>query len=106
MFGPLAGTLECRTIAVLPEYQRGGYGRKMVQWLLDKGNELGLSVVGDAAVGGKGLPLYQQMGFRSMGEMELPYQKHSIKGFGEIEVQPLKVHVLRSFPDAKQAAKL
>ena len=57
------GVFELQNIAVLPEYQRRGYGRKLVKHLVDssKGRAKVLMVgTGDSPMT---LPFYQQCGF-------------------------------------------
>ena len=57
---------DCHTIAVHPDYQVKGVGKKLVQWGLDVAEELKLPIYLESTI--EGVPLYERMGFKKLKE--------------------------------------
>jgi GNAT superfamily N-acetyltransferase len=60
-------------LAIDPEFQRGGVGRKLLEWGLDKADKEGVELWIDASQYGKGL--YEKMGWKEVGVVEVDVGK-------------------------------
>ncbi|SPO01217.1 uncharacterized protein DNG_03964 [Cephalotrichum gorgonifer] len=56
----------CHTVAVHPDYQGKGVGKKLVQWGLGMSEELKLPIYLESTV--EGVPLYERTGFQKLKE--------------------------------------
>lgn len=58
--------IDCHTVAVHPDYQGKGVGKKLVQWGVDVSEELGVPIYLESTR--EGVPLYERMGFQKLKE--------------------------------------
>lgn len=76
-------------LAVLPEWQRMGVGRRLLQWGLRQADERGVECWIDASPFGKGL--YEKMGWREVGVFDVDTKEFGVEG-GEVS---RTVHMIR-----------
>ena len=65
-------------LAVGPEWQRMGVGRKLLEWGLEKADREGLECWIEASPAGK--PLYEKVGWREVGFTDVELKKWGWKG--------------------------
>ena len=76
-------------LAVLPEYQRKGIGRKMLEWGLKQADELGVECWIDASPAGLGL--YKQCGWKEVNSFTIDLEPYGGKpGEKEVNVQLIR----------------
>ncbi|KAF2801821.1 acyl-CoA N-acyltransferase [Mytilinidion resinicola] len=68
----------CHVIAVHPEYQKRGIGRRLMQWGVEVGEQAGLPVYLESSKEGEGL--YRSLGFEEVGRV-----RHRAELIGESE---------------------
>ncbi|MCJ1466770.1 hypothetical protein MMC07_005390 [Pseudocyphellaria aurata] len=91
---PFSGKLDFKTLAVLPGYQRQGFGEKLIEYGGYRAYEEGIPVFGDAT--SKGLQLYLRNGAREIGRIVLQEQVVERPGQSEpIKLPQLETPVLR-----------
>lgn len=71
-------------LAVHPNHQRKGIGRKLLQWGLDEADRLGLIAYLEASA--DGVRLYEQTGFEKVKDVNMDFRP-----FGATEVIPMRV---------------
>jgi GNAT superfamily N-acetyltransferase len=69
IIGHVPERIEGRSLAVLPEFQRMGVGKKLLAYMYARANEEQVSIFGDASK--KGLPLYLATGCQLLGYVKL-----------------------------------
>lgn len=91
---PFSGKLDFKTLAVLPGYQRQGFGEKLMEYAGYRAYKEGIPVFGDAT--SKGLQLYLRNGGREIGRIVLQEQVVEQPDQSEpIKLPPLETPVLR-----------
>ncbi|KAF2498219.1 acyl-CoA N-acyltransferase [Lophium mytilinum] len=81
----------CHVVAVHPEYQKRGIGRKLMQWGIEVGEQAGLPVYLESSVEGEGL--YRSLGFEEVGRVR---HRGELVGEAEDVEVPLMVRMPKS----------
>ncbi|KAH9881280.1 hypothetical protein IAQ61_000002 [Plenodomus lingam] len=69
LIGDVPERIEAPSLAILPEFQRMGVGKRLMAWALDRANAEQVPIFADAST--KGLPLYLKGGFEIIGRVKL-----------------------------------
>ena len=93
----LENAIECKTLAVLPEFQRLGIGKKVISWMFERATKDGAVIFCDAS--SKGIELYLRHGLKVVGHVTLPGKSVAIERDNEpdstcINLPELSVPVL------------
>ncbi|KAK3386644.1 acyl-CoA N-acyltransferase [Podospora didyma] len=85
--------IDCRGLAVDPEYQRRGYGEKLIRWAGDAAKREGVPIFGDSTA--TGLPLYLKNGAVQIGRVELPARMVERKGGEKVSLNGVDAVLLK-----------
>lgn len=69
LIGDVPERIDCRSFAILPEFQRKGIGNKILAWAYDRADVEQVPIFADASR--KGISLYLKTGFELIGSVKL-----------------------------------
>ncbi|KAK5637464.1 hypothetical protein RRF57_013179 [Xylaria bambusicola] len=91
---PKGSSIDFKTLAVDPAYQRQKIGEKLIEWCGMTAWRAGVPVFGDATT--NGLPLYLKSGCKDIGRIHLPKQVVDTGSQGDlVELDALEIVVLK-----------
>lgn len=105
LIGNVPERIEAPSLAVLPEFQRLGVGKKLMAWLFPLTDAEQVPIFADAST--KGLPLYLSKGFTVIEQVKLRARTVRVPDgaqrggdSGEIVLEGIEVPVIRKDPKA------